>query len=121
MNCPDEKKINMMLNGMLDAAGAERLRNHIGECERCREYYESVTSAVDRLRTCRPEPRDENYWEELSGKIRGAAAGCAPDFPNGGPRRAAFGTPSMGRLIVDIATVAAAILILILNRGVVVA
>ena len=66
----DEPQLNDYLDGVLDAAEAERVRRHIGECESCAREAEALASLksaiVELPRDIRPE-RDlrEGIWSRI--------------------------------------------------------
>jgi len=69
MRCPDEMKIEMLLNGVLSAGDAASVKKHVAVCRRCRAIYDKMKCVDDIMRGAAPEPPEE-YWRLLPEKLR---------------------------------------------------
>lgn len=72
MNCPEETKIEMLLDRMLSPEEAEAVEKHIAVCGRCRAILNRMKWVDDLLRAAAPEP-DGEYMRSLPEKLYGKA------------------------------------------------
>jgi len=74
---PSAKELRQFVEDKLDKSSAERIREHLGECEFCREFCDSYQLFLDsmdkasgeELPTSALELADQLYHEALQGKI----------------------------------------------------
>ncbi len=83
---PDEGTIHALLDGELDAAEAERVRGHVGECAECLRRYEEAQRFVAESDRAVASLDDVRHWpleeEDLRAEVEAPpAAGITPGAP----------------------------------------
>lgn len=75
MSCPDEMKIEMLLNGALPEDEAGRLERHLRECRKCGAVYDEMKSLDRLLEAAAPELPVGEYLKSLSAEIKKGIGG----------------------------------------------
>ncbi|MEW6202994.1 MAG: hypothetical protein AB1546_13540, partial [bacterium] len=70
MDCPERKKIEMVLNGILPDDEVSRLTGHFKECSICRTEFEILTKVDESVRNFKPEPTDPRYWDTIAERTK---------------------------------------------------
>jgi anti-sigma factor RsiW len=74
MNCPDEMKMEMLLNGAIPADEAECMERHVRECPKCGAVYRELKSLDKLIESAAPALPDAEYMKSLSEQLGKSAA-----------------------------------------------
>lgn len=70
MKCPEEERIEMLLEGALDGSEAAEIESHLAGCAACAARLESLREIDAALRENEPPPPGEEYFASLPDRIR---------------------------------------------------
>ncbi|MEW5725004.1 MAG: anti-sigma factor [Thermodesulfobacteriota bacterium] len=64
--------LSELMDGELDRATGERIRNHLGTCPECRACRATFAKTVEIFRTLAPEPVPPGFIERLKTRLKEA-------------------------------------------------